>query len=135
MRRQGQKWAAAAGGAALIVALWAPWFSRRLAGGIAGLRAVSGWRALGPAIGVAVLAAGGAAIAWALGRRSMSGAWLVVPGALALLAETSVTVARIGVDNAGSAAAVTTSPAAGLALAFLGAAAVVLTGLIALMRP
>ncbi len=119
----------------MTAALWAPWFTRRLSGGFASLRPVSGWRALGPTIGIAVLVAGGAAIGWALRRGRTSGAWLVVPGALALLAAVAVTVARIGVDNAGSAAAVTTSPAAGLAVAFVGAAAVVLTGLVALMRP
>jgi hypothetical protein len=60
--------------------------------------------------------------------------WLVGPGALALLAAMAVTVARVGVDDAG-AVAITTSPAFGLALAFAGAAAVVLVGLISLLRP
>lgn len=136
VRRDGQQWAATAGGSALVATLWAPWFNRRLSSVIApgpgvGTVSVSGWRALGGGLGAFVLVAGLAGVGWALWqrRRRVSGAWVVLLGALALLAEITVTVARVGVDNL-----VTTTPAAGLALAFAGAAAVVLAGLVALVR-
>lgn len=137
MRRDGQKWAAVAGGAALAIALWMPWFNRRLSGGVVPVtraRSVSGWQALGMSIGVAVLVGAALAIGWALRRGRASGVWLVVGGAVALLAAITATVNRIGLDHAGTPAAITTTPAGGLVLAFLGATAVVLAGLVALLR-
>jgi len=128
VRGQGERWAATASGAVLAASMWAPWFSRRVAGGFAALPAVTGWRALGRVVGAIVVVTGVVAVAWAWSRRRPSGALVVALGALSLLAA-AATVGRIGVDGP-----VTTSPAPGLVLAFVGAAGAVLAGIVALLR-
>ena len=136
MAGDGRKWLAAAGGGGLIVSLWAPWFTRRLSSVVVPLDVaptVSGWTVLGGLLGAVALVTGVAGLAWAVRFGRASGVWLVVPGAITLLAAVAVTVERIGVDRAGV-ATITTSPSGGLALAVIGAAAVVLAGLVALLR-
>lgn len=127
-----------AGGVALLVGLWLPWFHRRLSSVVAPVRAVveeSGWRALGVALGILLLVVAAAAVAWtALGTRrpGLSGTWLVVPGGFALIVEIGITVGRVGAEGTGP-VVTTTTPAVGLLLAFAGAVAIVMSGLVALL--
>ena len=132
--------AAAAGGVTLAAALWLTWFSRRLSSVFAPVRAVrpvSGWSALGAELGVILVAVAVVAVAWGVvGRtgvceRRPSGVWLVGPGALALVIEVALAVARIGADDR-----TTTLPAAGLVVALLASLAILLAGLAELLaRP
>lgn len=132
--------AAAAGGVALVSALWLAWFSRRLSSVIVPVRAVrsvSGWGALGADLGIILVAVAVVAVAWGIagrsgaGDRRPSGVWLVVPGALALVIEVTLAAARIGADER-----TTTVPAVGLVLALLASLAILLAGLAELLaRP
>jgi hypothetical protein len=138
--RRGPAIAAAAGGVTLISALWLTWFSRRLSSVFAPVRAVrsvSGWGALGAELGVILVAVAVMAVAWGLvgrsgaGKRRPSGAWLVGPGALALVIEVGLAVARIGADER-----ITTVPAPGLVVALVASLAILLAGLAELLaRP
>lgn len=136
--RRGPGVGAVAGGVALVVGLWLPWFHRRLSSVVAPVRAVvveSGWRALGLTLGMLLLAVAALALVWtAVGTRrpGVSGTWLVIPGGLALLVEIGVTVGRVGAEGSGP-FVTTTTPALGLLVAFGGAVAVVLAGLVALL--
>jgi hypothetical protein len=128
-----------------VVAVWLPWFHRRLSAVFSPVRAersISGWSALG-GLGGLVLVLAAVAVAWGLiGRvpalastRQPSPFWLVLAGGLALVIEVGITVDRVGAQQADCCAPAvsTTTPAAGLALAFVGAMVVVLAGLTALV--
>ena len=122
--------AAAAGGLALLISLWLPWFSRRAAAvDVRDLQ--SGWDALGAATGLVVAAAAVLAVAWGLRRAGpLSGTWIVAAGALALVVAVGTTTARVGTTAGG---ALTVSPAYGLVAAYAGGLAVLLAGLVSLL--
>ncbi|MGH9224647.1 MAG: hypothetical protein ACRD2W_12915 [Acidimicrobiales bacterium] len=129
MRRR-PSYVAGVGAAVLFASLWTPWFTRRVsdlvAPGIAD-RSLSGWSVLDE-LGLVLVATALVAAVWAV--RRLPAVVLVVGGALALLVEVAVTTQQL--DTAGQ-NVTTTSPAAGLLLAYGGATAIVLVGLAALL--
>lgn len=125
---------AGGGGAVVLVALWLPWFQRRVAAGVP-LVAVpddeTGWAALGGRAGLVVAATAVVAVVWAVRPGGpLSGAWIVTAGALALVVTVGVTASRMGDD---SAAVVTFFPAWGLLVAYAGGTAVLLAGVATLV--
>lgn len=119
-----------AGGLALLLSLWLPWFSRQVAAlGVEDQR--SGWGALGLGTGSVVAAVAGLGVVWGLRRPGpLSGIWVVAAGALTLVVTTGATTTRLGAD---SSAAVTYYPAWGLLVAYAGGAMVLLAGVAALL--
>lgn len=91
---------------------------------------LSGWRALGW-LGGLVLGLAIVALAWAglVRRKPVSALWLVLAGGLALVVVMAVTVNRVGGHGA-----TTTAPSAGLAVAYGGALAIILVGLVVLVQ-
>jgi hypothetical protein len=117
-----------AGGAAAVLAasLWLPWFTRRVSDLVTPLaadRSISGWSALGE-LGLVLMASAIVTAAWAAGR--LPAVALVVAGALTLLVVVAATTEQVETANPNL---TTTSPAAGLLLAYAGATAIVLVGL------
>jgi len=121
---------AVAGGLALLISLWLPWFSRQVAAlGAEDLQ--SGWDALGLGTGSLVAAVAGVGVTWGLRRAgSLSAIWVVAAGALALVVTTGAMTTQLGVD---SGAAVAYVPAWGLLVAYGGGAMVLLAGVAALL--
>ncbi|MGH9278215.1 MAG: hypothetical protein ACRD12_08915 [Acidimicrobiales bacterium] len=114
----------------MLLALWLPWFTRRISS-IGAEQTMSGWKALG-GLGGLVVALAVVAMGWAvLRQRALSAVWLVLAGGVALMVMMAVTVDRLGRQLV---PASTTTPAAGLAVAYAGAVTIILSGLALLVR-
>ena len=129
--RRVSRYVAGAGAIALAGSLWLPWFTRSVPATLAPIvpdRTVSGWAGLGQ-LGLVLVITAALAAVWASGRGPAAA--LVVAGGLSLMVEVAITADRLGGADQTLA---TTAPAAGILLALAGAAAIVLVGVVALLR-